>query len=130
MSRVIVFIHRDADRTGKGLEASIKNSEIGSSYELYSTVAGLQCLLRGAFPHNNTDLFILFADTKKRLEELLTLKGLLADRWLLLVVPYYEKTIMARGNSLHPRFLFAPSSVDFEIIRGILNKKLSTVRLY
>lgn len=72
-------------------------------------------------PKDEQTVIVLFAATREELVDILLIRDYLLDRKLIIILPDKEQDTIAKGYSLHPRFLtFADS--DFGDTVAVINK--------
>lgn len=93
--------------------------------KLYRSIDDLSNKLRQ--PVFNPRIIILLAASRKELENILSLRVLLEDAKIILIVPDTNPATLARGHTLKPRFLCDCHSdfVDVAAVLGQMIKKLN-----
>ncbi len=71
--------------------------------EVYRTIADLKDRFR--YPLDDPTIAVLVAHTRQCLEELLSIRNLLGNVRIILLLPDREPETVARGHDLHARFL-------------------------
>ena len=93
--------------------------------EVYRTVETFSSRLKQ--PTEDTPIALLLAPSKKDLREILSISDLLSDIRIILILPDREDDTIAKGHSLHPRFLSYLDS-DFKEIADVMGKMLEGER--
>ncbi len=92
--------------------------------ELYRSIDDLSTLLRQPvfFPR----IAVLLASSPEELENIISIRELLEDIKIILIVPDINPATLARGHTLRPRFLCDCNSdfVDVAAVLGQMIKKL------
>ena len=123
MVHVIMFIARAAGSVGERLHEAVRKACSGCSCEVCQSGSELEARLHLPARFGELELFILLADTRHRLNELLQLKTLLDGRWILLILPDSEENTRGLGFQLFPRFV-AHISDNFEDVEAVIKKKI------
>jgi len=90
----------------------------GENVKIYRTVDGLSRGLRQ--PRNEVTLAILLASSKEDLINLLSIRDLLSDMKIILILPDSDPETVAKGHMLRPRFLTYRDS-DFVDVAAVLS---------
>ncbi|HVO67929.1 MAG TPA: hypothetical protein VMT12_15740 [Syntrophales bacterium] len=90
----------------------------GENVKIYRTVDGLSRGLRQ--PRNEVTLAILLASSKEDLINLLSIRDLLSDMKIILILPDSDPETVAKGHMLRPRFLTYCDS-DFVDVAAVLS---------
>jgi hypothetical protein len=80
--------------------------------------------LRLCQPGSPPEVTVLLAATKKDLAEILSVKGLLTDLRLILLLPDKREDTVSKGHSLYPRFL-SYTDGDYADVAAVLQRMLS-----
>jgi hypothetical protein len=99
------------------IEAIVPAGEI----EIYQTINSLSRRLRQ--PRYDLAVAVLLASSKQDLLELLSIRHLLDDLRVILLLPDREKDTIAKGHTLRPRFLTYADS-DLLDVAVVLSKML------
>ena len=76
-------------------------------------------------PAEGQRIVLLTASSRQDLSLIQSIRGLLSDESIILILPDREADTIAMGHSLHPRFLTYMDS-DFTELPGVLVKMLRT----
>lgn len=92
--------------------------------KFYRSIDDLSARLRQ--PVVNPRIIILLAASRKELENILSIRELLEDAKIILIVPDTDPATLARGHTLRPRFLSDCNSdfVDVAAVVGQMIKNL------
>lgn len=92
--------------------------------KFYRSIDDLSARLRQ--PVFNPRIIILLAASRKELENILSIRKLLEDAKIILIVPDTDPATLARGHTLRPRFLSDCNSdfVDVAAVVGQMIKNL------
>ena len=74
-------------------------------------------------PMNGLKIAILLADSKEDLTDFLSLKELLSELRIILILPDRESSIFEKAHILGPRFMTYTDS-DFQDIKAVLSKMI------
>lgn len=94
--------------------------------KFYRSIDDLSDVLRQ--PIFNPRIVILFASSRKELEHILSIRELLEDAKIILIVPDTDPATLARGHTLRPRFLSDCNS-DFVDIAAVLSQMIKKLKL-
>jgi hypothetical protein len=89
--------------------------------KIYRTIDALARGLRP--PRNDVNIAILLASTTQDLRDLLSIRDLLSDMKIILILPDSDPKTVAQGHSLRPRFLSDCGS-DFGDVATVLNRMI------
>ncbi|NTW77028.1 MAG: hypothetical protein HGB33_04485 [Syntrophaceae bacterium] len=93
----------------------------GKKLKFYRSIDDLCDRLRQ--PVFNPRIIILLAASRKELEDILSIRELLEDAKIILIVPDTDPATLARGHTLRPRFLSDRSS-DFVDVAAVLGQMI------
>ena len=91
----------DRCRSGKQLQRVIEALVSKEDREIYRTIDGLTFRLRQ--PKPDPPIAVLLAASREDLSEILSLRDLLGDIRIMLVLPDRERDTIAKGHTLRPR---------------------------
>lgn len=126
MVNVIFFIHEDAGMAGKRLQKVIRNSLAKCRRQVCPTISELADRLRCPVPYGEQELYVLLADNRDRLNEMVRLKNLLEGKWMVLIIAEQSDASLANAHLLCPRF-FTTVGAGFDDVIAVLNKRIGTV---
>ena len=92
--------------------------------ENYRTINSLTHRLRR--PTHDLAVAVLFAASKQDLLDILSVRDLLEDLRIVLLIPNRQKDTIAKGHTLRPRFLTYADS-DFSDVAAVLRKMLENI---
>jgi ATP-dependent 26S proteasome regulatory subunit len=116
---ILVYVNSADDSMKRFIDmiSTLSTKENGTI--IYPTLNDLTTQLRQ--PKDEQTVIVLFAATRKELVDILLIRDFLQDRKLIIILPDREQDTIAKGYSLHPRFLtFADS--DFGDTVAIIDK--------
>ena len=105
----------------KKVESEIEKLVPAVEIETYQTKEALSSRLRG--PGENITIAVLIATNKKKFMEILSLRELLGDLRIILLLPDREEDTIHKGHALRPRFLGYADS-DLTMLAPVLKKML------
>ena len=111
----------DRCRSGKRLQRVIEALVSKEDTEIYRTIDGLTFRLRQ--PRHDPSIAVLLTATREDLSEILSLRDLLGDIRIMLVLPDRKRDTIAKGHTLRPRFVTYADS-DFVEMAAVLSKVL------
>jgi hypothetical protein len=99
----LLLYARETNGPGERLRSVIQGVVPEDRTETCRDLPGLIRRLRR--PVNGFDIAVLLASTKEDLEDILSIRNLLSDLRIILVLPDRGKSTISKGHSLRPRFL-------------------------
>jgi hypothetical protein len=99
----------------------VEDLNLECGLEIYRTIESLSHRL--CRPEKGLTAAVLFTTSKQELLEILSIKNLLFNVRIILVLPDREEDTITKGHSLRPRFLTYIDS-DFGDIAAVLSKML------
>lgn len=105
------------ERLRQGIEGLVPNEKI----HIYRTIDSLSRRLHQSC--HDIDVAVLLATAKEELSGILSVRELLVDVRIILVLPDQDKETIKKGHTLWPRFLTYASS-DFSDVAAVLRKML------
>lgn len=90
-------------------------------YEVFRSIDGLSQRLRQAV--YNPTIVILLASSREELQDILSIRDLLADTKIILILPDTNPDMVAQGHTLRPRFMSDCNS-DFFDIAAVLSQMI------
>jgi hypothetical protein len=105
----------------KQFHRMIEGLDLECGMEIYRTIESLSQRLRQ--PGKNLTVAVLLATSKQELLEILSIKELLFNVRIILVLPDREEDTITKGHSLRPRFLTYADS-NYGDIAAVLSKML------
>ncbi len=120
---LVLFIHCEARQQGKVFEKAIAGCLPEADRRIIRTITEFVAELKRNQGSYETTLFVLFADSRSRLEELISLRELLEDRRILLILPDESKFTLSRAFKLSPRF-YTCISDSYDDLCEVINKMM------
>jgi hypothetical protein len=117
---ILVYIGRN-NAAGKRLQCKIEPLVSKNQTEICRTIDGLSRRLRQ--PRYNLAVAVLLATSRRDLLELFSIRDLLWDIRVILVLPDMEDDAVAKGHTLRPRFLTYADS-DLSDVAAVLSNML------
>lgn len=114
-------IGEKADRLKKSIESRITDERI----EVYQSVEKLSQRLRQ--PHDEVEVAVLITSSYQGLRDVLSIKHLLGDLGIILVIPDQNRETITLAHQLRPRLLGYMSG-DLSTIPSVLAKMLKIDR--
>jgi hypothetical protein len=113
MHRFVLFIHKQSGPDGDRLQEMIRLHFPNIPREQCAGLGRLRERLKHPESNEKPVIYVLFADTKDRLNQLLGLYEYLEGRRLILILPDNHQTTRSGGLRLLPRFItYANDSFD------------------
>ena len=101
--RLIVFIHQDSSTNGQILKQTIDQSFKMVEIQSVQTFNSLKAKLKKT--HNyDKEIFVLLADSKSRLKEMMPLIDLMEDKRIVLILPDDSKEVTSMAHQFFPRY--------------------------
>ena len=114
----------DRCRSGKRLQKVIEALVSKKDREIYRTIDDLTSRLRQ--PMHDPPIAVLLAASRENLSDILSLRDMLCDVRIMLVLPDRERDTIAKGHTLRPRFVTHADS-NFVEMAAVLRKVLGSV---
>jgi len=124
MTKLIIFIHQDSGDSGKLFKKAVDQVDKDVSFELYQDFTSFEAHLLRTGKFSKQTLYILFVDSKARLNKLMTFINLLDGRRLLIVGPDKKPETTSKMLKLFPRFLTYLQS-DYDDFCAVIKKMIS-----
>lgn len=122
MIQLILFISPDAGEKGLLLEKIVIDGLLGFRSKVCRTLHELEKILRQPVSSiHERVIYVLFADTRNRLEALVNLAEAFDDQEILIVLPDTDSETFSIGARLRPRFAISKDQ-RFEELRSVLQK--------
>ena len=99
----------------------IEGLDLECGMEIYRTIESLSQRLRQ--PEKNLTVAVLFATSSRELLDIISIKDLLFNVRIILILPDREEDTITKGHSLRPRFLTYADS-NYGDIAAVLCKML------
>ena len=127
MGMEVFFYAKTKEGAGKRLQKIIEMLVPKSKTVIFRTTNGLSRRLRRPKPANDLTVGVLLATSRRDLQDILSIRELLGDVRIIMILPDREGETIAKGHSLRPRFITYADS-DFEDISAVLKKMLENAR--
>lgn len=121
---LVLFIHKDASEKGKTLQDIIDRKFAETICQTLDTFNSFKTKLKEFTDFGDKEIFILLADSKKRLKELTLLIDLLEGKRLILILPDESKSSISIAPRFFPRF-FTSVSHTYNDLHDVLNKMIT-----
>jgi hypothetical protein len=115
----LLFYSRGDDQNHERLEAAVHKAIPESQIELFKKLDDLRERLRK--PIEPDSIAVLSASNQEELQRMQTLRGLLTEIYVVLVIPDRKDSTIRLAHLLLPRFLSQKES-DFTDLKIVLNK--------
>jgi hypothetical protein len=120
----VLLYATETDGAGAQLQRAVEAVVPKKKTEVYRTIDGLSRRLRQ--PIYDVAVAVLFAATKKELSDILSIRGLLQDIRIILVLPDRDEETITKGHTLYPRFLTYADG-DVLDVAAVLNKMVGNI---
>jgi hypothetical protein len=121
--KLVLFIHSDSRQKGTILETVIGKTFQRENLLVLRSFNGLKARIKQFASFNDIEIFILLADSQKRLKELISLIDLLDGKRLILILPDGLETTLSKGSHFSPRF-FTVMNEDYDDLCDVLHKMI------
>ena len=118
--KLILFIHEDTAKNGLVLKKIIQQNFKQIETEVFLTFNAFKNRLKQV-SYYDREIFILLADSKKRLNELTSLIDLMDDKRILLILPDDSKSTVSMAHQFFPRF-FTHITDTYDDLCSVLSK--------
>ena len=115
----LLFYSSEDNQYKKRLEAAVHKVIPESQIELFKRLDDFRGRLR--MPIEQDSIAVLSASNREELQQIQLLRGLLAEIYVVLVIPDRKKRTIELAHRLLPRFLSQKES-DFTNLKIVLNK--------
>jgi hypothetical protein len=117
----VLFYSRVKEGVGERLQHAIERLSNQGKIEVHRTIASLtRSLCRPAI---GQFVAVLLAASKEELLGLLSIRDLLLDKRVILLLPDRNEDTIVKGHTLYPRFLsYSDDNMDY--VAGVLEKML------
>ena len=118
----ILFYSSEKNRVGQELQGIIEEMVLGEDIEACRTILNLADRLRR--PRGGLHVAVILAASREELFGLLSIRDLLRDLRMILVLPDREKETISLAHTLYPRFL-AYADEDAWPVEAVLKNMLA-----
>ncbi len=120
---LILFIHEDSLKKGFTLKTVIDQNFYGIELTTLHTFNSVKARLKKSEGSTGNEIFILLAESRDRLNELMPLIDLLEGKQTILILPDESKTTLSCASQFFPRF-FTPMNENYNDLCDVLNKMI------
>ena len=120
---LIFFVHQNACKKGTAFKRAMEQNFKHLDIEFFQTFNVFKARLK-QIPVYDKEIYVLLADSKKRLKELTELIDLLEDRRIVLIIPDNSETTISTAHRFFPRF-FTYLDDNYNDLYGVLNKMIT-----
>ncbi len=120
---LVLFIHCDASHQGKVFEKAVSGCLPETECRIIRTIPEFVVELKKNQGSYEKLLFVLFADSRSRLENLVSLGEMLEGRRIVLILPDESKFTLSRAFKLSPRF-YTCISESYDDLCDVINKMM------
>ena len=117
----LLFYTPVSEGAGEQLQRMMEELVPKNNVEIYRSIEDLSRRLRQ--PANDLPIAVLLAATRKDLLEILSIRDLLRNIRIILVLPDRDEDTIAKGHMLRPRFL-SYTDTNFADVCSVLGKML------
>ncbi len=117
----ILFYESPKDGAGERLQREVEALIPQEEKEIHCSIESLSRRLRQ--PHNKLGIAVLLTEDLKSLSDLLSIREVLLDLRIILILPDRKEATIAMGHALHPRFLSYADS-NFKDVAAVLKKMI------
>ena len=125
---LVIFIHQDSCQKGIVLKEFIKKYLNGVETDMLHTFNMLRSRLQESSECADKEIFVLLAESKKRLGELASLIELLENKRIILIIPDDSKESVSKASQFFPRF-FTSVSNNYDDLCSVLNKMIKQTNI-
>ena len=118
----LILYSNETNEAGKKLQKVIETSFPVKYRELYQTIESLATRFRQ--PGAYDAVVVLLASTGKELSDIFSIRNLLSDLRIILILPDRKNETVRKGRSLYPRYV-SYADDDFRDISAVLHKMFS-----
>ncbi len=116
----LILYSNGANEAGKKLQEVIETSFPVNHRELYQTIESLAARFRQ--PGVCDTIAVLLASTRKELSNILSIRNLLSDLRIILILPDRENETVRKAYTLYPRYVGYADDADFKDVSAVLHK--------
>ena len=122
--KFVIYYHKDIYKSGEILQNIMDQNYSRFERQTLQTFNSLKEKFKNGCDYNEKEIFILFADTHGRLNQLSSLIDLMEDKCLILILADESRSTLSKAYGLFPRFCTKISDNYDELCR-ILNKMIT-----
>ncbi len=101
--KLIIFIHKGSSTKGESFKNAIGQNFKKFEIQVLQTINSFKTRLKQVSKYAE-EIFILFADSEKRLVELTSLIDLIENKRIILVLPNKSKVVLSMAHHFFPRY--------------------------
>jgi len=124
---LILYVHQDSSKKGSTFKKVIEQNFKGSEIEYFQTFNAFKARLKQVCVYNK-EIYVLFADSKNRLNELARLIDLLEDKRTILILPDNSNETLSIALKFFPRF-FTQISDTYTDLCQVLTKMIDQEKI-
>ncbi len=121
---LIIYTPLEDDGSRRLMNAAIRCGDMETK-EICNSFENLESRLR--YPNFGETIVVLHLTNKKDLSSALSIKDLLHDKKIILILPDRETPTMTQGHTLFPRYV-SYADKDFSDVEDVLNKMIANIR--
>jgi hypothetical protein len=121
----LLFYSSTVDQDNKRLEAAVHKAVPAGRIEIFKSLDDLRERLRTPVEPDSVAVFL--ASSRKELQDIQSLRGLLTEIYVILVLPDLNKGTIKVAHHLLPRYLSQKGS-DFADLKVVLHKMYANSR--
>jgi len=120
---LFLFVHKDASRKGTALQKILNQHFHGHDIQVFQTFNALKHKLKEPAVYDR-EVYVLFAESNRRLQELCSLMDLLDDKRIVLILPDDAKATISMALQFYPRF-FTYINTAYDDLCAVINKMMN-----
>jgi hypothetical protein len=120
----VLLYTTEKSKVGERLEKMIKASINGTDVQVHRSIEMLTHKLCEPMAVSCEDIVVFLAASKKDLQDILSVRHLINDVRVIIILPDMEKATIAKGHLLRPRFLTFNDN-NFEVVTAVLSKMIA-----
>jgi len=120
---LILFIHNDSGERGKKLKTIIEQNFQYIEIQIFKTFNSFKSRLEQFSIHSDKEIYIVLADSNRRLKELTPLIELMKDKRLVLILPDDSNVSLSKAHYFFPRF-FTNMNDRYDDLCAVLSKMI------
>ncbi|WP_446012201.1 hypothetical protein [Candidatus Electrothrix sp.] len=120
---LILFVHQEASQQGEALQKKMAKYFGENIIQLVHTFNALRHMLKQP-EGGDQEVYVLLAESPRRLQELFCLINLLDGRRIVLILPDDDKTTVSMAHRFYPRF-FTYINNNYDDLCAVLYKMIN-----
>ncbi len=121
---LIIYTPLEDEGSRRLMDAAIRCGEVETK-EIFNSFENLESSL--LMPNFGVTIVVLHLTNKKELSSALSIKDLLHDKKVILILPDREAPTMSQGHRLYPRYM-SYADKDFSDVEDVLKKMTANIR--